>query len=853
MQPRGISCAPFVWWVVHIIMQQQDCSATAGGRLWSTKHKRQQDCSATGRRQLAGVGHAEANSVRIARFTLQYSDAELERSYLLADFAETEMLVPLFSLVLCLLSYALIAVVPSTMVAAPYIFPMFITVGAVRFLVRFMANQEQALALYCWTWTLITFYTFLCWLDAQRRFELVTGVSIYFLLCVCVLLVVTSAHLRLLIGAILPRLTTLLIYLVGWACTWPRISVLSPPLEMAMMCGSLVLGHGLSHTMERDKRNAFLKRQLGDRAASAGVDLGKRLGSPLSRRWARPPPLYAQQHTTLGEASAPTKQETIPSRASMAMLGAAGAPGGAYGVGTMNRLTLEFSNADIEHDFLLQDFRQAGSLVVVFSFTVSALLVAFLLAFPSAWAAAPFTLPQFIVIGGVRLWVQYWDDEWYALQVFSWTWLGVSVAIFSVWLVAQRTLVLLSGLSVTCMLFISFFLCVVSCFLSMLVGAFLPRNLTLLVYLIGWGGTWPRVSVLSGALEPILTCAAIILGGLVGHTWSHTRRIVHQSAHFEVNKRVEQAMIESEKAAEDARQRTALRFAEALRYINDVVIELGLGSAEPSDVRRHVIINCSASFGATFGRESDHTPGLLFELVDPDDAAELEQLLCSASSAALSASSTALPASPAAASESAAIAFVKPDGTRRRFKLQVVRIEQPPLRPTPSMSERLSELGDDGRGSESGASSSVDPLLSPAVSLFVVCHDLSDALRQAERETEEKAHRVLNHTAKRVMANTSQCCRMAIEQLRALPLGELGESAGEPGDKPGDQSGDKPGESADGSGILTAESLRASRAVVEHVVGLLNTTLAESVTGCMAARPRPPPPPPFDCLCLPPT
>jgi len=89
------------------------------------------------------------------------------------------------------------------------------------------------------------------------------------------------------------------------------------------------------------------------------------------------------------------------------------------------------------------------------------------------------------------------------------------------------------------------------------------------------------------------------------------------------------------------------------------------------------------------------------------------------------------------------------------------------------------------------------------VTLFLVCHDLSDALRQVEREIEQKAHRVLNHTAKRVMANTSQCCRMAIEQLKALPLRE---------------DGDK------------------SAPALDHVIGLLNMTLSESVTGYHMCR-----------------
>ena len=62
---------------------------------------------------------------------------------------------------------------------------------------------------------------------------------------------------------------------------------------------------------------------------------------------------------------------------------------------------------------------------------------------------------------------------------------------------------------------------------------------------------------------------------------------------------------------------------------------------------------------------------------------------------------------------------------------------------------------------------------------------------------------MLNHTAKRVMANTSQCCRMVIEQLNTLPL--HGDAA-------------------------------AARAVVENVVGILNTTLSESTTGYHMCR-----------------
>jgi len=171
---------------------------------------------------------------------------------------------------------------------------------------------------------------------------------------------------------------------------------------------------------------------------------------------------------------------------------------------------------------------------------------------------------------------------------------------------------------------------------------------------------------------------------------------------------------------------------------------------------------------------------------------------------------------------------------RRRLQLQVVRL-QPALQPANALKRSASHSGSFGRlssrvsssdGERDGESSldygessldygesSADGAAgggggneSAGVSLFVVCHDLSDALRQAEREIEQKAHRVLNHTAKRVMANTSQCCRMVIAQLEPLRTSEAG----------------------------TRSEDDAS--VIDSAVGLLSTTLSESMTGYHMCR-----------------
>ena len=159
--------------------------------------------------------------------------------------------------------------------------------------------------------------------------------------------------------------------------------------------------------------------------------------------------------------------------------------------------------------------------------------------------------------------------------------------------------------------------------------------------------------------------------------------------------------------------------------------------------------------------ENDGTKGLLFELIDPADESELEQLLCSGALIAIepravvaraaevpglisccTASSSAVGGALAATSS---LAFVHPDGTRHRMQLQVVRLQPLSSRDTPA-SSRDASLQSSQQGSRDGSThgsrqaspkvprrawrdESTPPPHEP-LSLFVVCHDLSNALRQ---------------------------------------------------------------------------------------------------------------------------
>ena len=212
----------------------------------------------------------------LAVVCVQFSDQTLEREFLLQDFRATAIFVPLFAFVVNALVFVLLLAVPAARPGGAFIFPTFLAIGLGRVLVQFMADEEHALQVYGWMWVASTVTMFSGWVDAQRRYELVTGLGLGFLSAAVLLLILVSLYLRLLIGAFVPRILTLLCYIAGWACTWPRISVLGSPGEPLALCGALLLGHALSHAMERDKRAAFLRGK--------GLELGNGVEADESRK-----------------------------------------------------------------------------------------------------------------------------------------------------------------------------------------------------------------------------------------------------------------------------------------------------------------------------------------------------------------------------------------------------------------------------------------------------------------------------------------------------------------------------------------------------------------------------------------
>ena len=130
--------------------------------------------------------------VSIAPLTLRFSDAALERMWLVDDFRATKVIVLLLSFVVCALSLSLVTAWPAAFAGWSFIWPTFVVIGTARLAVQGVADEAAALQLYCSTWVVATAGMFVGWVYEQQRHELVTGMSVGFAIAVSLLLVLVS-------------------------------------------------------------------------------------------------------------------------------------------------------------------------------------------------------------------------------------------------------------------------------------------------------------------------------------------------------------------------------------------------------------------------------------------------------------------------------------------------------------------------------------------------------------------------------------------------------------------------------------------------------------------------------------
>lgn len=108
---------------------------------------------------------------------------------------------------------------------------------------------------------------------------------------------------------------------------------------------------------------------------------------------------------------------------------------------------------------------------------------------------------------------------------------------------------------------------------------------------------------------------------------------------------------------------------------NPTLIQVHADGHSPADMRASFCALGSTSFEPTFGRPCKKTPGLLFELVAPADAKNLETLMAVAPEA-----EGRDPNDDQRRSRSATLTFVRTDGQLRRLRVQVTELTHSKVR-----------------------------------------------------------------------------------------------------------------------------------------------------------------------------
>ena len=512
----------------------------------------------------------------------------------------------------------------------------------------------------------------------------------------------------------------------------PGYSVLGRPLDPAFAFLGVLVGSLIGLIIERRLRRAFLMHHPPAPAVPALTEAA--LGPP--------DPAIAAEATAAADAAGAPSSEDISKGDS---------PGETLSSVTIDALTLRFSDTAFESNYVAQHFDGSTLAAVAFCASLAACLLLLSPIVPSAAPALVHASFFVLLLGGLRLAATRVADRERARSLMAWAWTAIA------WLwavslgVAQRHYVLMSDVGVEVFVFAALWMICAALSRQTLVAMPLPRLLTYAAYVGVTATTTTPFSFLGTEQEVALMIIALLVGELLGftleshlrHRYLQVRVMKAESAHIEAA-RVLQAR------AHEARQRElnmGLRYTRALHHITDVVIELHADGYSVADMRDSVVTLASASFEPTFRRPPVETPGLLFELVDPVDAEALAEAL-----AVAPAPSGRDPNDDQRRYRTVTLGFIAADGDRRRIRLQVTELTH---------------------------SKTYWAHPEAAVCLLLVATDLTPIVRDVERDVERKAFRVVNHTSKRVMSNVAQSCEMVLKRLQphAAALGEDGERA----------------------------------------------------------------------------
>ena len=175
-----------------------------------------------------------------------------------------------------------------------------------------------------------------------------------------------------------------------------------------------------------------------------------------------------------------------------------------------------FADSAIEREYACSRFAAAYNLVIAYCIGISVLTMVHAFVFPEARAGDAIGIATNLVVLAIRVALQQMQDSYRAYQLFSYFWCGLIALAVGSQAVAQRSMPIMNGLSLTSLTGLATIWIMACMYFNIIALAHTPRQLMLACVSCAHASFDPPASVLGRPYEGLFMMLALIVGEAMG-------------------------------------------------------------------------------------------------------------------------------------------------------------------------------------------------------------------------------------------------------------------------------------------------------------------------------------------------
>ena len=179
-------------------------------------------------------------------------------------------------------------------------------------------------------------------------------------------------------------------------------------------------------------------------------------------------------------------------------------------------LQTTFADSAIEREYACSRFAAAYNLVIAYCIGISVLTMVHAFGFPEARAGDAIGIATNLVVLAIRVALQQMQDSYRAYQLFSYFWCGLIALAVGSQAVAQRSMPIMNGLSLTSLTGLATIWIMACMYFNIIALAHTPRQLMLACVSCAHASFDPPASVLGRPYEGLFMMFALIVGEAMG-------------------------------------------------------------------------------------------------------------------------------------------------------------------------------------------------------------------------------------------------------------------------------------------------------------------------------------------------